>query len=382
MKPSILIVMDTSIIGGPGKGLFQFLSHCTEEDLDYLICNYEYNRNVSSDFNNYAKECGFNLTTLVERFRFDPTPIHQCYKILNKGNFNIIQSHNYKSHLSAFLISRICGIPWVAFSHGWTSEDAKVKLYHSLDKILLQYATYAVAVSPPLFQAIKEIRGPNKPTFEIWNAVEKNEAFDIDSLELRKKHGISEDELLIGCFGRLSPEKGQSYLLKALASLRQEGQPAISLIVAGDGPDKAALLCSASRYGLDKKVFFVGHQRELRNYFRAIDLLILPSLSEGLPNVVLEAMSNAVPVIATSVGAVPQIIIDGVTGWLVPPGNVAHLTEKISLVLENRSFLRDIGEKARASLFPRFSPELRAKKILAVYNQCLMENPYYLTHRT
>src|SRR4051794_23753100 len=131
IKP--LIIIDTAIVGGPGRGLLQLLRTLELKSVNYLICNFLYRRSMSREFETTLREHNHNIHQLKERFRFDPLPLWELIKLIKRNKFSVIQSHGYKSHVMAAVISILFRVPWVAFCHGWTAENRKVKLYHSLD---------------------------------------------------------------------------------------------------------------------------------------------------------------------------------------------------------------------------------------------------------
>ena len=120
---------------------------------------------------------------------------------------------------------------------------------------------------------------------------------------------------------------------------------------------------------IEKNIIFAGYQKYMRDYYEATDIVVLPSLTEGLPNVVLEAMSIGKPVIATNVGGVTEIIENNVNGWIVAESKEDLLAQKLLSVLSNRETLGLVGENGKASLYPKFSPSIRASKLLNIYKK-------------
>jgi glycosyltransferase involved in cell wall biosynthesis len=180
----------------------------------------------------------------------------------------------------------------------------------------------------------------------------------------------SSSDVLIGVFGRLSAEKGQSILLDAFKILHNQND-SVKILIVGDGVDRNKLESKVRKEKLSSNVKFFGHQTSMKKYYESIDLLVLPSLSEGLPNVVLEAMSMGKPVLATNVGAVSEVIKDGNNGWLVSANDHIALAKLLTKIVVDRQKLKEMGLKGRLSLFPKFSVESRCQKFLSVYNNLL-----------
>jgi len=180
-----LIVMDSEKIGGPGKGLFQFLRQVRElqsgERYNFVLSNFVYPWTGETEFSQEAKRQRVRLHPLRQRFTWDPAPFWQAWRLVRREQCTVIQSHGYKSHLVAAVVSRATGIPWIAMCHGWTAENRRVRLFHQLDRLLLPWARIAVAVSPTLRQTVAGIRGASRRTELLLNAV--------DPEELQQVHG-------------------------------------------------------------------------------------------------------------------------------------------------------------------------------------------------
>jgi len=371
MRSKPIILIDTGIIGGPGRGLFQLLRELKQQSSDYLLCNFRYRKPKSEEFINEAKKHQFTLALLDQRFRLDPLPIWQFFKLLKRGRYNIIQSHGYKSHLVAAIVSKFTGVPWVAFTHGSTREDLKVTLYHKLDQFLLRFPTVVVTVSPLLTKTFSKLRGKHKRTELILNAVDSADiAGERGGEAVRRDCEAPADTVLIGCFGRLSFEKGQDILLQAFAQIHEHFAHT-KLLILGSGLNKPMLESMCIKLGIKDKVYFTNHSSAMRDYYEAIDLLVLPSRSEGLPNVVLEAMIFKVPVLASDVGAIREIISHDINGWIVESGDQNALALSLRKLLLDKSQLKRMGKIAHDSLGTKFCPRIRAKKILALYESVL-----------
>ena len=177
--------------------------------------------------------------------------------------------------------------------------------------------------------------------------------------------GATERPLVL-TVARLHPQKGLSYLLEAATQI-----PAARFVLAGDGPERAALEAQAVALGLSERVAFLGHRTDIRALLASCDLFVLPSLFEGLPLSVLEAMAAGKPVIATAVGGTAEAIVHGETGLLVPPADAAALTVAIQTVLSNQPLARRLGQAALASAYREFSAETMVQRVTAIYDDIL-----------
>ena len=370
-KPRVLIIISTSSIGGPGKGVFQFLKYADRNRFDYLLCSIDIRNRPKSEFIKEAVSKGLNLELLRQHFKFDPSLIWQARDIIEKNDINIIQTHGYKENVLGFFLKRICKKPWIGFAHGYTNENIKVRLYNKLDSFALRAPNIVVTVSSPLKRFLVDSGISETKIRIIYNAIDEDELkTNLSAEEVRNRFGIRNEDKLIGLIGILSPEKGQAVFLQAFKKV-VEKEPFTKAIIIGDGQEMERLMNFCSDNGLRDRVIFAGHQNNIANFYQIMDIVVLPSFSEGLPNVVLEAMAFKIPVIATSVGGVPEVIMGGLNGTLVPPGDPKAMAEKIIRLLANENGRQTMGESGYRSLYPKFSPEHRARQILTLYEELL-----------
>lgn len=360
-KKKVLILNDTAILGGPGKGILQYLRHYHHDDTEFVVGVFESRRHTSSEYKERLLAENHEIRIFRERFRFDPGLILQVLRELRNGEYDILQTHGYKTHLLGMIAKKRLGIPWLAFLHGWTAENFKVKFYHALDRYSIRAADTVVAVSQDLEQFAVDARGSTENIHFVPNAIDSEVDLKRDQggEAVREKLGVKADELLIGVFARLSPEKGHRFLLRALAAER-ENLPPFKVVIAGRGPERESIERLRDELGLAEQVLFAGYTRYMRDYFEAIDLLVLPSLLEGLPNVILEAAVMGVPAMACDVGAVRFVIEDGVNGWVLEPGSVDSLRKKLRTALSDKERRQQVAKEASERVFPRFAPDTRA----------------------
>jgi len=375
MRPNVLIIIASHIIGGPGRGLFQLLKYASPDRFNYVLCNFNVaNYKGEFEFKKQAEENGINIELINQKYMFDPGMIWQAYKLIKDNDINIIQTHGYKGHIIGFILSIILNIKWIAMVHGWTYENKKIRMYNKLELFLLRYPHAVITVSPVLYKTLVKRRGERRTTKMILNAIDEYDIRgSITKKNIRINNNLSQNDFVIGVFGRLSPEKGHKYLIEALA-ICTDKYPEIRLLILGDGPEKDNLIKLTQRHGLDKIVIFCGHKSNVRDYYDAINLLILPSLTEGVPNVVLEAMSLCKPVIATDVGGVSEIITDGFNGWIIKPGDANAIVNILDKILYAKQDIVSVGIKARDSLYPKFSTKKRADDIIQIYEETLSIN--------
>lgn len=165
------------------------------------------------------------------------------------------------------------------------------------------------------------------------------------------------------------PGKGQVELVFALDHLRRvRPDMTVRVVLVGDGPDRRKILQAAESLGLAKWITLAGHQHIVAPYYEAADVVAIPSYSEGSPNVLLEAMAWGVPVVATSVGGIPEMVTHGETALLVPPSQAEPMASAIDLLLSNANLAANLARQARATVESSYSPEHRVRALLRIYD--------------
>ena len=199
-----------------------------------------------------------------------------------------------------------------------------------------------------------------------WKSIQPSRSRD----QMRASIGLDRDAKVAGMIARLTEQKGHRYLLQAMAT------PALAelrAIVVGDGDLRTPLEAEAQSLGIAPRVHFLGARRDLGDLLAAMDVFVMPSLWEGLPLSMILAMGAALPVVATAVAGIPEIVEDGVTGWLVPAGNSLALATAIAGVFANRAHAAAVGDAARASVLPRFGVDGYINAIVGLYDRLLGE---------
>jgi glycosyltransferase involved in cell wall biosynthesis len=265
------------------------------------------------------------------------------YKILAKESFQIVHTHGYFADIIATPVCKFLRVPHLSTCHGFISNDRNLKIYNKLDKFALRFCEKVIAVSEEIKKDLIN-NGVKKSKIEvIQNAVQNlmgKIEFNDHRIQKRQFLSIRQDEFVIGYVGRLSEEKGVQYLIEAGSVLKIRDEP-FKIIIIGDGPRKKELEDLAKKKGLEKKIIFTGFQNNVEEWLPILDIFVLPSLTEGTPMALLEAMSLGIPVIASAVGGVPKVVESGVSGFLVEPGDFQEMSAKIiflkkELVLRNR----------------------------------------------
>jgi glycosyltransferase involved in cell wall biosynthesis len=281
---------------------------------------------------------------------------------LRRPRADVLCCHGYKADILGKAAARLAGIPVIAVSRGWTGESRKVRLYEALDRLAMRFMDRVVCVSGG--QAAKVRRAGIRPgrVVVIANAIRTARFHRPDPAFRRVLDGFFSrpPHLIVGAAGRLSPEKGFKDLVEAAQRIFPR-HPNVGIIVFGDGPLREPLRWQIQAAGLGGRFVLAGFRTDLDQLLPFLDVLVLPSLTEGLPNVVLEAMAAAVPVVATAVGGVPEVVEDGRTGFLVPPETTPLLADCLDRLLGSPKDRHDFGAAGKERVARHFTFEAQAR---------------------
>lgn len=368
-KPRVFIAMSSTILGGPGKGLEQFLRHGGLEGCSPLMVAYNTRPEQDTEYITAMRATGAPVAVLHQRRTLDAGLVPQALDLIAGRGITVLQSHGYKSHVLCWLLRRRTGLPWVAYVHGWTAEDIKIRLYNALEHGMLLLADKVVAVSESLRQRL--LLPVRRKCLVIPNAVAPEELrTDISREAARERFRFSGSDIVVGVVGRLSPEKGQAVFLRAFAQARNTA-PRLRALIVGDGQEGERLKALARELGLTDVCRFTGHVREMAAQYRAMDILALPSFAEGMPNVALEAMYMGLPVIASQVGGVPEVVQHEKSGLLVGAGDEKALENALCRLAAAPEARAAMGAAGSALIRAQFIPEKRTRSMLAVYRDML-----------
>jgi len=275
---------------------------------------------------------------------------------------DVLLCHGYKANLLGRVAARRQHIPVVAVSRGWTRENWKVRVYEALDRWHLRHMDRVVAVSAAQAAKVRACGVPSERVLVIHNAIDPERFAGPDPTYRAKllRYFRRPRTRIVGAAGRFSPEKGFDVLVAAAAKVVSEDDT-VGFLLFGEGPCKASLVKQIHAAGLSRSFVLSGFRADLDRFFPFLDLLVLPSYTEGLPNVVLEAFAARVPVVATAVGGTPEVVSDGVNGFLVPPGDADVLAGRILAALADEDRRLEMGLRGHKRICEDFTFAAQAR---------------------
>jgi glycosyltransferase involved in cell wall biosynthesis len=303
-----------------------------------------------------ARRQGFEASALEHDTPHFRAAIRELAGWLERLRADVLCCHGYKADLLGRPAARLQKIPVVAVSRGWTGENFKVRLYEALDRLSLRWMDRVVCVSEGQAGKVRRAGVPARRVVVIRNAIRTERFNEVDPAYRRKLHDAFAEprHRIVGAAGRLSPEKGFGVLVEAARRVAQTDPP-VGFILFGDGPLRQALARQVAAAGLQNIFVLAGFRADLDRFLPFLDLLVLPSYTEGLPNVILEAFAAGVPVVATAVGGTPEVLEEGVSGYLVPPGDPRALAGRIHDALRSEAKRRAMGLCGRRRIAEAFT---------------------------
>lgn len=194
------------------------------------------------------------------------------------------------------------------------------------------------------------------------------------SSRLKAELKIDPTDYIIGCIGRLVPVKGLEHFLRA-AKLTLQQIPNVTFLIIGDGPLRQSLESLAEEPMISNKVKFTGFRRDASRWLQIMDVFVVSSLHEGVPSVILEAMTSSKPVVTTKVGGIPEIVEDKVSGFLISPRDEISLACKCTTLLRDERLSGEIAKKGNERVSSSFSQKVIVNGFVSLYNNLLRSTP-------
>jgi glycosyltransferase involved in cell wall biosynthesis len=333
--------------GGAEKLRHILLKNIDRERYDIRLCCISHKGEIGREI----EQLGYEVDELGLDHNFkNIKTTFSIRKYLKLRNIDILHTSLFDANFHGRIAAFLCGIPHVIteeHSEHYQYQNIKYLPHIVSDFILAGKTKFIVACSETLRRdIIKKERLPERKVVVINNCIDPsmhrvNEPRDV----IRKRLGIGEETVFI-TVASLSNRKGHEYLIDALGEIKRSGK-FFKCILAGDGPMKRMLYDKCSDNGLLDTVIFLGNIKDATDYLNASDVFILPSLFEGMPLVIIEAMLMGMGCIVTDVGSIRELINDNVNGIIVPPADRERLKKAVLFCLENKNIMKDFGLRSK-----------------------------------
>ena len=360
--------------GGLEKVVMGLIDHVNPEAFDIVPLIFTANRKRDNTFISHLEKSEkkyFTISVDSQRIKY-MNPImnlKSAHSLFRDEQFDLIHTHGYRADIIGYIGARSLHLPILATCHGFIPNDRKLGLYNNVDRFFLKYFDRVIAVSGGIRASLVAAGVREENISVIPNAVGLSSDEKMFSEFRRMKRammGWGDHHFVLGYVGRLSEEKGIGVLIDVVSVLLNSSIP-VRLAIIGEGSQRDILEFMSKKKGIDTSVAFLGFQGDVPSWLPAFDAFVLPSLMEGTPMALLEAMLGGLPVVASRVGGVPDVIKSGENGILVRPGNARDITEAIRLLFGDQELRLRIGLEARHTVQAKYSMKEWIRKIEAEY---------------
>lgn len=318
-----------------------------------------------------AAACEAPLVGIEDRGPCDLRVLRQLFAVCRERHVAIWHGHDYKSNVLGLLLKRFHPMKLVSTVHGWGVTGGRAPLYYRIDRRALRHYDRILCVADELRERCLASGVPADRCQVLENGIDLHQFTRHGApADAKGRLGFDPARFLIGAVGRLSPEKDFASLVRAAAELLTAGRN-LTLAIVGEGEERGALQRLVAQSGHSDHIHLLGYRSDTIDLYQAMDALVLSSLREGLPNVLLEAMAMEVPVVATRIAGVPRLVDGERNGLLVEPGNPAALRDAMARLMDHQPLRRRLAEAGRATVEQRYSLARRMERIHAVYQTLL-----------
>jgi len=301
-------------------------------------------------------------------------------RILKRNQTDILHSHGARAgwygRIGTCRASKVRIISTVHNSlRDYPYPEWRKRLYVMAERLTSPWVSQWIAVSEGLRQDLVQYYGlPNERIRVIPNGIDLTDLMTTRSREeLRKELGLRSDSLVFVSIGRLTNQKGHRFLLDALNDIRR-AIPEVRLLLVGDGPMRPQLEDQVSQMGLQREVSLLGFRDDVSDLIGASDIYVLPSLSEGMPMGLLEAMALGCPVVASTVAGVTEVVKNGENGRLVSPKDVSELKAALLELARDEPLRLRLGRAGKETVSREFTAERMASSVASLYRSCLQHD--------
>lgn len=317
-----------------------------------------------------VEECG------IEVFEFPTTSFYNLNalrqyralaRVIKQQRIELVHCHDFYSNLFGSLAARLAGRKKLITCR--RNMGVMFTLTQRLGQRLAYALSAAIIANSDAAKQIMVTREhvPPGKIHCIYNGIDTDYFSPREpSAELAESLGFPNGTPVVGIVGRLHPDKGQDMFIRAAARIH-EARPDVRFLIVGEGPARSEFQGLARDLGMAEAIVFAGDREDVPDLLALMDVFVLTSLAESLPNAVLEAMACERPVVATNVGGVPELVTEGETGWLVPAGDPEIIAERVLRVIGDGELASKMGAVARQRVLDEFSSQRLVEKVEAVY---------------
>ncbi|MDQ7014932.1 MAG: glycosyltransferase family 4 protein [Gammaproteobacteria bacterium] len=368
----LIHVISANDVFGPEKTTINECRALIKEGWDCQIINFWDTDDIP--IRAKAEAAGVPYRCIISHKRFDYGVVAELKKTFEETGCDLVHSHGYKSDLYCHLAARRLPTKTVTTIHGWTSENLKVRLYEKMQAFIWRFYDRVFAVSRQYRDIAIKKGVPHNKLHILYNGIiydpKAPRSSTEDKQQARKKFGLKEDDISIGIVGRLSIEKAHDFYLEVAALVVKE-QPQAKFLIIGDGLQYEPLKKQVQQLGITDNVIFAGHVDDMQSAYDAMEIEAICSHREGLPNALLEAMLNEIPVISVAVGGVPDVVEDEQGGIIINNRDPKKFARKLKHLIESAELRQQLGVKGRNQIKQNFTFQRRLELVTQHYRELI-----------
>lgn len=366
-KLKLLHLRAGGFYGGPERQLHLGAMHLKESGYEPFVASFN-DGGSKPEFLDVMARDGIATHCFDTSSAYDFKVIDSLRRYLVENSIDYLCTHEYRSHFIGMRARRGTKADWIAYSRGWTKENLKTRFFHTLDKVIIRFADRIVAVSEAQASKLRDLMIPSHKICVIHNAVDVSRFASIKPADLKKRFDFPEDSVIGIAAGRFSREKGQDFLIDTALQLLDD-LPQLRLVLFGTGPDFDTINERIRRHGVSDRIVCPGFDPNIISCIKGADFLVNPSESEGLPNIVMEAMAVDIPVVATAVGGVPELLRDRHSGLLVRYGDTIAMRGAITALCDDPQLRKNLAREAQETLTSTFTFEHQAEQLTSLLKE-------------
>jgi glycosyltransferase involved in cell wall biosynthesis len=368
---NILYIRDSSGIYGAERVILTTAKNINPEKYNFMLLCMQREDADSQSLLNLAVYFKITVLTVKVNSSFDVSAILRIRKIIKKHQVQIIHTHDFKSDFYGLAATLFLKTKRLLTAHGSTRDSVIKKFYlFFTERIVYKFYDRIIVVSEDVAAYLKKRHVDNNKMIVIQNGLDPDILTYSDSEgtgSLFNSGVIHHTDRLFAVIGRLYPDKGHRFFLEAFSKLTAEFKN-VKAILIGDGPNRSVLEKLVRNLKLEKTVFVLGYKKSIKPFYSRINYIVISSIREGLPYVLLEAMFLKIPVLATSVGDIPLLIKDDKSGYLVAPADSEALYQGMrKMLIQPEHKLNEFITEAYKTVFDRFSAKRMVQNLENVY---------------
>jgi len=369
----VLPIIDTLRVGGPGKGLISLIVSLRETVEFPGVVTFNSRGEEVSDFSRALHEAAIPEIPLLASRAGPRAHLRALRNLVHDLAPDIVQTHGYKANFLVAVEALRRGATrdwrWVSWVHGYTAENVKILLYNKLEHWSAPRSDLTIFVSRSLKDAV---RSEPRDWTVVPNGIDSTYA-EVNPEDIRavERQLGAEREKIILVVGRYSHEKGQDRIPRIAAELAVRRDD-FRFVLIGEGPQEQHLRSLIAREGVEERVQLRPFVTDIRPYYRAATMCVLPSRREGMPNVVLEALLMGCPLVSVEVGGVTEIVTPGIEALIVPQNDDDALINAIESMLKSETVRSDLARAGKNRIQASFLSVTRAQRVEELYRRLLL----------